>query len=194
MVLLRPPFSSKHCFSLRWLRQCSRTLSPENKFSGPPLRSRGLRCSKFSLQRNFQGLLSIVQLSRFLSFFSSDSLYRLTQRHAFVKNFFHPLPTSFSPARHSSNAFCLPPVVPPPRLRSAGSQKFSSVISDRCYLITLEGNCQRFSCFLFISDNSHIFTVSTAKNCDQHCPIIVHSVFPKTIPPFCIFFFFHTTL
>ena len=91
-------------------------------------------------------------------------------------------------------AFCLPPVVPPPRLRSAGFQKFSSVISDRCYLITLEGNCQRFSCFLFISDNSHIFTVSTAKNCDQHCPIIVHSVFPKTIPPFCIFFFFHTTL
>ena len=103
MVLLRPPFSSKHCFSLRWLRQCSRALSPENKFSGPPLRSRGLRCSKFSLQRNFQGLLSIVQLSRFLSFFSSDSLYRLSQRHAFVKNFFHPLPTSFSPARHSSN-------------------------------------------------------------------------------------------
>ena len=103
MVLLRPPFSSKHCFSLRWLRQCSRALSPVNKFSGPPLRSRGLRCSKFSLQRNFQGLLSIVQLSRFLSFFSSDSLYRLSQRFAFVKNFFHSLLTSFSSVRHFSD-------------------------------------------------------------------------------------------
>ena len=88
MVLLRPPFSSKHCFSLRWLRQCSRALSPENKFSGPPLCSRGLRCSKFSLQRNFQGLLSIVQLSRFLSFFSSDSFNILSKLISFVKNFF----------------------------------------------------------------------------------------------------------
>ncbi len=32
--------------------------------------------------------MSIVQLSRFLSFFSSDSLYRLSQHSAFVKNFF----------------------------------------------------------------------------------------------------------
>ena len=59
--------------------------------------------------------------------------------------------------------FCRLPVVPPPRLRSAGSQKFSSVISDRCYLITMGRNCQHFSCFLFISDNSHIFTVSNRK-------------------------------
>ena len=124
MVLLRPPFSSKHCFSLRWLRQCSRALSPENNFSGPPLCSRGLRCSKFSLQRNFQGLLSIVQLSRFLSFFSSDSLYRLSQRFAFVKNFFHPLSTSFF--------FCLPffrwpPAVPRSfRLRVSGQPALRS--------------------------------------------------------------------
>ena len=117
-----------------------------------------------------------------------QSIFRLS------RTFFIRFRHLFLPPAILRMAFCLPPVVPPPRLRSAGFQKFSSVISDRCYLITLEGNCQRFSCFLFISDNSHIFTVSTAKNCDQHCPIIVHSVFPKTIPPFCIFFFFHTTL
>ncbi|MCC2255921.1 hypothetical protein LKD70_16135, partial [Ruminococcus sp. CLA-AA-H200] len=43
---------------------------------------------KFSLQRNFQGLLSIVQLSRFLSFFSSDSFDILSNLFSFVKNFF----------------------------------------------------------------------------------------------------------
>ena len=69
------------------------------------------------------------------------------------RTFFRPLSTLFF-SRHLPMAVRLPPVVPPPRLRSAGFQKFSSVISDRCYLITLEGNCQRFSCFLFISDSS----------------------------------------
>ena len=35
------------------------------------------------------------------------------------------------------------------------SRGFSGpVISDRCYLITTGRNCQCFSCFLFISDNS----------------------------------------
>ena len=43
---------------------------------------------KFSLQRNFQGLLSIVQLSRFLSFFSCDSFDILSNPFRFVKNFF----------------------------------------------------------------------------------------------------------
>ena len=43
---------------------------------------------KFSLQRNFQGLLSIVQLSRFLSFFSCDSFDILSNLFRFVKNFF----------------------------------------------------------------------------------------------------------
>ena len=110
------------------------------------------------------------------------------------RTFFHSLSTFFLLPAIFQMTFCRLPVVPPPRLRSAGSQKFSSVISDRCYLITIRGNCQRFSCFLFISDNSHISSISTAKNCDQRCPIIVHSVFLKTASPFCIFFFFHTTL
>ena len=44
--------------------------------------------SKNSLQRNFQGLLSIVQLSRFLSFFSSDSFDSISKCFLFVKNFF----------------------------------------------------------------------------------------------------------
>ena len=43
---------------------------------------------KFSLQRNFQGLLSIVQLSRFLSFFLCDSFDILSNLFRFVKNFF----------------------------------------------------------------------------------------------------------
>ena len=43
----------------------------------------------FSLQRNFQGLLSIVQLSRFfLCSVSSDSFYILSKALSFVKNFF----------------------------------------------------------------------------------------------------------
>ena len=42
----------------------------------------------FSLQRNFQGLLSIVQLSRFLSFFPRDSFDILSNPFRFVKNFF----------------------------------------------------------------------------------------------------------
>ena len=44
---------------------------------------------KFSLQRNFQGLLSIVQLSRFLSFFPCDSFDILSNPFRFVKNFFN---------------------------------------------------------------------------------------------------------
>ena len=43
---------------------------------------------KFSLQRNFQGLLSIVQLSRFLSFSLCDSFDILSNLFRFVKNFF----------------------------------------------------------------------------------------------------------
>ena len=43
---------------------------------------------EISLQRNFQGLLSIVQLSRFLSFFSCDSFDILSNPIRFVKNFF----------------------------------------------------------------------------------------------------------
>ena len=49
----------------------------------------------FSLQRNFQGLLSIVQLSRFfLCSVSSDSFYILSKALSFVKNFFIFLPTA----------------------------------------------------------------------------------------------------
>ena len=33
-------------------------------------------------------------------------------------------------------------------------REFFPVISDRCYLIISKSNCQRFFCFLFISDNS----------------------------------------
>ena len=56
MVPLRPLLSSKQSSSLRWLRQCSPALFPENKFSGPPPCSRGLRCSKnFLFKEIFKG-------------------------------------------------------------------------------------------------------------------------------------------
>ncbi|WP_205150610.1 hypothetical protein, partial [Mediterraneibacter glycyrrhizinilyticus] len=102
---------------------------------------------EISLQRNFQGLLSIVQLSRFLSFFLFDSFDILSNLFRFVKNFFIFL---FCPFRFplgqlqatacidyhisrtlSTTFFHLffrpfqslisapsPPVIPPPRLRS----------------------------------------------------------------------------
>ena len=97
MVPLRPLPSSKQSSSLRWLRQCSPALFPENKFSGPPPCSRGLRCSKnflfkeifkgccllFSYQGSCRSFLATAlifyqirfALSRtFLSFFSAVSL------------------------------------------------------------------------------------------------------------------------
>ena len=82
----------------------ARAVPGKQIFRSAALLARSPLFEKFSLQRNFQGLLSIVQLSRFLSFFSSDSLYRLSQRFAFVKNFFHSLSTSFSSACHFSDA------------------------------------------------------------------------------------------
>src|SRR5699024_10899357 len=48
--------SSEQSSSLRWLRQCSLALFPKNKFSGPSLCSRGLRCSKnFLFKEIFKG-------------------------------------------------------------------------------------------------------------------------------------------
>ena len=56
LVPLRPLPSSKQSSSLRWLRQCSPALLPENKFSGPSPCSRGLRCSKnFLFKEIFKG-------------------------------------------------------------------------------------------------------------------------------------------
>ena len=69
---------------------------------------------KFSLQRNFQGLLSIVQLSRFLSFFPCDSFDILSNLFRFVKNFFIFL-------------FLLPP--------STGQLRYSTIFS--CHLSTV---------------------------------------------------------
>ena len=112
---------------------------------------------KFSLQRNFQGLLSIVQLSRFLSFSLCDSFDILSNLFRFVKNFFIflfcPLRFPLGPLQatacidyHISSAlsttffhlffqrFQLPfsaprtPVVPPPRLR----QCLTSAVSRCC--------------------------------------------------------------
>ena len=101
---------------------------------------------KFSLQRNFQGLLSIVQLSRFLSFFSCDSFDILSNLFRFVKNFFIFFCLSFLLSSRSASSDSLyrlshrravvnhffklfpapgrslpqdllPPIVPPPRHR-----------------------------------------------------------------------------
>ena len=84
---------------------------------------------------------------------SSDSLYRLSHLQGVVNSFFHLF---FQRFRLLFPAL-LSPAVPPPRLRlTCSSADFQGpVISDRCYLITTEGNCQCFFSFLFISDNSH---------------------------------------
>ena len=139
----------------------------------------------FSLQRNFQGLLSIVQLSRFLSFFLCDSFDILSNLFRFVKNFFIllfcPLRFPLGPLQatacidyHISSALSTTffhlffqrfqlrfsaPALRSFRLRVSGSASVlrsqGAVLSDRCYLITSKRNCQCFFYFLFISDNSH---------------------------------------
>ena len=109
----------------------------------------------------------------------SDSLYRLSQRFAFVKNFFpsfcflfSQLPATACLGYHISTALSTSFLtvflrLQPLFFRSPASGCSASaspadlisrgfpgpVISDRCYLITTGRNCQRFSCFLFISDN-----------------------------------------
>ena len=140
---------------------------------------------KFSLQRNFQGLLSIVQLSRFLSFFLCDSFDILSNLFRFVKNFFiflfcpfcfplgplqatayigyhinKALSTTFFICFFSASSSSFPlPALRSFRLRVSGSASVlrsqGAVLSDRCYLITSKRNCQCFFYFLFISDNSH---------------------------------------
>lgn len=81
---------------------------------------------------------------------SSDSLYRISHRPALVKIFFIIFRLSSAAGKSS--------LLSSGRSASASpvSQCFrcSSVISDRCYLITAGGNCQCFFSFLFISDNS----------------------------------------
>ena len=127
--------------------------------------------------------MSIVQLSRFLSFFLSDSFNILPKLISFVKNFFLFLfrcSASFAVSSQRQLFYVITSAqrcqqvfsTVFPRLRflffrplasgcpaSASPADlifcgfFGPVISDRCYLITLKRNCQRFSCFLFISDN-----------------------------------------
>ena len=107
------------------------------------------------LIRNFQG--SVVYCSvinvRFFSAVSSDSFNRLSYSFAFVNNFFKFSTFSF---------FKVGSRIPTVRLLPSGSQapvgNFFSVLScplsDEDYLIISQSNCQRFSCFLFISCNS----------------------------------------
>ena len=104
MVLLRPPSSSKHCFSLRWLRQCSRALSPENNFSGPPLCSRGLRCSKnFLFKEIFKGCCLLFSYQGSCRSFQATACIDYHSALLLSRTFFHSLLTSFSSVRHFSD-------------------------------------------------------------------------------------------
>ena len=135
----------------------------------------------FLFKEIFKGCCLLFSYQGSCRSLSSDSLYMLPQRFAFVKNIFSSFRFLFSQLSataclgyHISTALstsfltvslCLQTrffrspasgcsaSASPADLISCG---FSSpVISDRCYLITTGRNCQRFSCFLFISDNSH---------------------------------------
>ena len=122
---------------------------------------------KIFSQEIFKDLLSIVQLSRFFVFAicSSDSFNRLSHRFLFVNNFFQVLSFSLDVCRRmiQDHIFCTygfqnetSPLYP------SGSQApvcksflfCSCPLSDEDYLTIVSINCQRFSCFLFISCNS----------------------------------------
>ena len=110
------------------------------------------------------------------------------------RTFFHSLSTSFSSACHFSDGL-LPS---PGRSASASPVSRLSEVFLRHQRQVLSYHHRRelstfFLFFIYFRQFTH-FNVSAAKNCDQRCPIIVHSVFLKTASPFCIFSFFHTTL
>ena len=118
------------------------------------------------------------QGSLFFTVCSSDSFNRLSHRFLFVNNFFQVL--SFSsrclPPDDQDHLFCTygfrnetSPLYP------SGSQApvcksflfCSCPLSDEDYLTIVSINCQRFSCFLFISCNSDNNRISGFKrnNC-----------------------------
>ena len=86
-------------------------------------------------------------LSDFFKSASSDSLFTLSHPQLFVNNFFQVVFLSFDIA-FSSHTFHYP-------ARAVRHVLFCiCCFSDEDYLTTTVLNCQRFSCFLFISHNS----------------------------------------
>ena len=157
MVPLRPLLSSKQSSSLRWLRQCSPALFPENKFSGPSPCSRGLRCSKnFLFKEIFKGCCLLFSYQGSCHSFFATALIFYQSSFALSRTFYFSFLSSPLPSRSASSdilyrlshqlsvvnnffhlffqRFQLPfsaprtPVVPPPRLR----QCLTSAVSRCC--------------------------------------------------------------
>ena len=117
-------------------------------------------------------------LNRSLNYFSSKKFSRVVVYCSVIKvlnlccSFQATALTDYHIAFRLSTTFfiCfnrLPGLLPLPSSgRSASAspvgmlREFFPVISDRCYLIISKSNCQRFFCFLFISDNSFNSTPS----------------------------------
>ena len=134
---------------------------------------------------SYQGSCRSFQATAYIDYHSALLLSR---------TFFHSLSTFFSSACHFSDDLLPSPgrsasASPVSRLSEVFLRHQRQVLSyhHRKELSTF------FLFFIYFRQFTH-FNVSAAKNCDQRCPIIVHSVFLKTASPFCIFFFFHTTL
>ena len=146
MVPLRPLPSSKQSSSLRWLRQCSPVLFPENKFSGPPPCSRGLRCSKnFLFKEIFKGCCLLFSYQGSCRSFLATALIFYQIRFALSRTFLFFFSAVSLPSRSASsdslyrlshlqgvvNSFF--------HLFSSASGSFSSALLPRLFRLRVSG-------------------------------------------------------